>query len=256
MLCSFGVFFYLLFRFCNLRFIQGVAVIDYQTLFSSVVFGIPYYHMWFLYAIFFMYFFAPHLARIFKYSSKQSVTSLVLGMFSISILYTLFIHVRGGDDLIPIFVKFLIYIPFFVLGGFLRLYNFDVNVRWWLLVYITSVFFTMLGAYFLNLSYFYNGLSLTVVPMSLAVFLLAKKYSLIIFGGYNRVVSDATFGIYLVHPIFLSFFVYLLKKYDILSRVFGEYGIVGIPVITLLVFFTSFLFVLILKRFYFFNRIV
>lgn len=108
------------------------------------------------------------------------------------------------------------YIPYFFLGYYVRTShaNFRKSILW--IVFSSSVFLTAMGCYFVAKNqgldaglYFYNYLSITVIPMSVTVFYLFKNWTKPIGNEWlTNKLSSLTLGIYLIHPIFLEIIQY------------------------------------------------
>lgn len=170
--------------------------------------GKPYYHMWFLYMVVFLYLFTPFFRKVISNSSRFEIAILVITTLLIAALNTL--AQRGESKLF--ITWFLSYIPYFFLGYFVRFSAIDYSKPILGALFLLSVLLTSFGCYFLARNngldagmYFYSYLSITVIPMSVSVMYLLKKWTKPI--GNERLtelLASLTLGVYLIHPVFLD----------------------------------------------------
>jgi surface polysaccharide O-acyltransferase-like enzyme len=114
---------------------------------------------------------------------------------------------------------------------------------------VISVCFTSIG-YFnsfrpdgSNKMYFYDYLSITVVPMSICIMLLLKRFTAPI--GHPAISSRLallSFGVYLIHPAVLSSLIFLGIKPELYN------SLVSIPALTVLIFLVSLVLSLIITK--------
>lgn len=226
-------------------------------LFKKLLSGKPYYHMWFLYMILSLYLFTPFFRKIARYSSNKELIFLIVISFIISALnYAYGKFSSGGTKL---FINwFLLYIPFFFLGYFIRQDNNNHSkiVLW--SIFIISVICTFTGCYIVSVNtnfnnglYFYGYLSVTVIPMSVSFMYILKAWNKpIINSSFTRNLSTLTLGIYLIHPIILEVITY--KQYGAMSF----HPIISIPVTTSIVFIISTSIVYIVYKIPFLRRVI
>ncbi|TGD73357.1 hypothetical protein E4634_10005 [Mangrovimicrobium sediminis] len=186
--------------------ISGVDV-EFSTLARKLVFGQPYYHMWYLYMIVSLYIFTPFLRKMFAALSSSEKTILILLLFGFAAVN----HLAGKDSGI-FFNRFLMYLPYFLLGYFIRSEAPAVNGRLMFTVFLILALATALGNYLFQLYggqglkfYFPGNLSVTVIPASICLFLLFTGWSKPLCPAQsNRTISTLTFGVYLVHPLVID----------------------------------------------------
>jgi surface polysaccharide O-acyltransferase-like enzyme len=226
-------------------------------LIKSLILGSSHYHMWFLYMIVFLYAFTPFFSRVARYSSRGELGFLIAMMFCLAA----FNAAAARLDLVKsnlLMNSFLSYVPYFFLGSWLRISrSAPSQPLLWSGVFL-SVAATAAAIWWVTESwglkrglYFYEYLSVTVIPMSACVFLLMRDHARPMLGQpLTRQAAGLALGVYLVHPIFL----------EVLSN--AGYGPITppspltIPIMAAVVFCLSVLVVLFLKRVPYLRRIV
>ena len=209
-------------------------------LIKKLLSGRPHYHMWFLYMIVFLYLFTPFLKKVISNSSRFETATLVFFSLLISALNA--IAARLGITESKLFINwFLMYIPYFLLGDFVRTSkaNYSKSILWG--TFSLSVLLTAIGCYVAVISfglhiglYFYDYLSITVIPMSMSIMYLLKLWTKPI--GNERLtkkLASLTLGIYLIHPVFLETIQYALGGYH------GLNPLISVPVLSVMVFVLS-----------------
>ncbi len=219
--------------------------------------GRPYYHMWFLYMIFPIYILTPFFRKVVNYSSRKETFVLVIFLFSFSLINS--IANKLGLIESRIFInKFINYIPYFFIGYYINTSNTKIKIRFAIKIFFVSlfstIFFCFIFSYFLGIKYglyFYDYLSITVIPMSISIFFILKLVAGDIFNDFlARSVSSLSFGVYLTHPIFIDILTCVTDKSTWLIN------IVSIPAMTMIVFLLSLMLTLIIKEVPMINRIV
>lgn len=117
-------------------------------------------------------------------------------------------------------------------------------------LFFTSTILTAIGYYIIEKNidagsgfYFYSYLSVTVVPMSISIMYLLKKLNKPILNeNITEKISSLTFGIYLIHPIFLSI-IRIKFNYEIHYS-----SLLTIPFLSLLVFMISLISALVISK--------
>lgn len=247
--------FYLLWPYLQQR--VGWDELSVAALAKKVAFGRPYYHMWFLYMIAGLYLFTPFIRKIVKYSSRKELVFLVWLMFALAVI-------RDADlSFRPIryqlfLTMFLPYMPYFMLGYLISTTDLNPSKHILLAAAATLVTLTCLGYFAVkqrfpssSVSYFYNNLGVTVIPMSMSVILLLKKVDKPIFG--NRLtakVSALTMGVYLVHPAVIE----ILGRMGLHSTSF--HPALAVPVVAIVVVGVSFFLVWMIRKGTFVRRFV
>lgn len=230
---------------------------DLTDLAKTIWHGAPYYHMWFLYMIVSLYIFTPFIRKIISHSSRTEIAALILFSFIFSLINGIAVRIGWVES--NLFINwFLPYIPYFILGYFIRTSNLSLPIPGLLGIFGTSVFLTAAGCYVaaekagLNAGYyFYDYLSITVIPMSASIFFILRLWSKPI--GNQKIaktISSLTLGIYLIHPVFLDIIEY--AGYGP-----GEFNqAISIPAVTIVTFILSLCTAWIIKKTPYINRII
>ncbi len=180
-------------------------------LLSRLMSGRPHYHMWYLYMLLPLYLITPGLQRMTATLSRRSLTVVTAALFAAASTYAAF---RYANDVAAshFLFWFIPYVPYAVAGHLLLTSERPVHRVLTAIVFGLAVAGTAAGCYVLASAddiygglYAYDYLSITVIPMSIAVFLLAKGWTLAaISADASARLAALTLGIYLIHPIFLG----------------------------------------------------
>lgn len=185
--------------------------------------GKPYYHLWYLYTLTGLYLFLP-IVRCCVKAAPLADTRLLCGVwFAIAISTSAVFSLSGphtGDGFTLFLGSFFNFAPY-CLAGYLIGAKCDKHEmpaphtmwgRWIIIIsVVATALCTLLFAYALRgvpypgKFYFYGFLSITVVPMSLALFSLMPMLSKPLLGiRHNRGIAGLTLGIYCIHPAVLK----------------------------------------------------
>jgi len=173
--------------------------------------GRPYYHMWFLYMILSLYLFTPFIRIIISASSRYEIVALVTFLFIFSALNA--IGEKLGLYESKLFINwFLYFLPYFILGHIVKTSKITITKNILFMIFCMSVFLTALGCYIFAVIkgleaglYFYDYLSITVMPMSISIFCLLKLWINPIGNeSLSKGIAALTLGVYLIHPVFLE----------------------------------------------------
>lgn len=226
----------------------------------SIILSPAYNHLWFMYAIVGLYLSMPILrGMMINLDRAHLIYFVVLWLFAYSIIpaIRLMTGVVSNIDL----SMFAGNVGFLVLGFLLGNINLPKNTHIKILpLLITSIGVTAYGTFWLTKNnsgiysgYFYSYASPNVIFMSAALFVILKHLieschtiSLHRITPWVYSISSASFGIYLVHPIFLM----LLDKGNlgfVLNSLSGN-PLYFVPVTTFAVFTLSYLFTVVVKK--------
>lgn len=213
---------------------------DWREAVRSTLAGTPYYHLWFLYMIVGLYLFTPFMRVLAANARRDQLWLLTVLMFALAALYPL----AGTTEGMPFVYWFLSYLPYFLCGHLMATSERGGEALA-IEVYLMAAALTAFGCYAAGL-YFYDYLSVTVIPMSLAVFALLKS------SDWRRAGALAPYvlGVYLVHPVFLELFGYFVFKPE------AHFPLLSIPFIAVVAFVLSLATSVALSRIPLLNRIV
>lgn len=218
------------------------------------VLGKPYFHLWYLFMIPFLYLITPALRIVFNKLSNNETLFLVLFCLSLAVLNTLSGNVLsyfGLSAKVTLFTNnFLSYIGYFCLGGYFSKYELKKRNSFAFTTLIVAWVVTIFGSYFFTYKYFYSYLSINTVIASIALFLLIKWHCNKDFRLSS--ISKLSLGIYLVHPVFLDAISFIGKDW-FLSRL-DVY--MYIPLVSVIVFSLSYLSALLMSKIRFLDKCV
>ncbi len=230
--------FYLFFQYFGKLAISGEHT-PILHLVGSVMYGLPYYHLWYLYMVVGLYLFVPFLGRIVRNSSYNELLVLCAALFVFSMLGNAFVSYFVSSH-IPAFFTFIYYLPYFLAGYLIVRTKYEPPA--WLL-WITFIVFGLLNGlcYYLTLGangssngYFFNTLCITIVPMSISMMFLLKRSNMsFVTPAAGSKIALLSLGIYLVHPFFLD----TLNYFGISGRLFLP--VISIPLLALVAFALS-----------------
>lgn len=208
---------------------------------KSIVSGIPYYHLWYLYMVVGLSLATPFLRQLVSGIHPDSLRLLIMGSFTIAAIES----ALGGTGFTSLGVtflpRFLPFVGYFLAGYYLFNFPIELRSRWLVSIIFFCGFFIAIGTGVLLLvlgpiSYkfleiMYSFLNPIVVIMSLCIFLLFTKRSISL-GPLQRI-APITLGVYVIHPLWMWFF----AKFGVTG--FLVHPLIGIPTTTILVFALS-----------------
>lgn len=209
------------------------------------ILGKPYYHMWFLYMIPFLYFISPFLSKILNNSNRNEIITITAFSCIISIMATAFtfLMMKDGAKTPPSFfaTTFLSYIGYFLLGAIIPHIK-ETSVRYAsLLLFIASCSITALLAFKYGRSYFYDYISINVFISSVSIFIffstLKEKES-----NISKMLATLTLGVYLVHPLILEVSAYAWRHIFNMSVFSISYVLCLIAIVYIVSLFISLVF--------------
>lgn len=204
----------------------------YTTWLTKLLDGTPYYHLWYLYMILGLYLFAPFVRNLYARTSPQAriiCVGIIFGIAILDALYRQLTHASLGFFL----TWFLPFLGYFVAGRLI--FEGVLRIPAPVSVMLVSIAVTVTGVYIMSDAaalhgYFYDYFSLTVPFMSLAVFQLIVNGPKL---PRLTALVPLTFGVYLVHPIFLD----LAERFGAYQP--GRHDVWAIPVLAAAVFCLS-----------------
>ncbi|MGA2506360.1 MAG: acyltransferase family protein [Chitinispirillaceae bacterium] len=223
-------------HFCD----RGALVSESIKLLRDVLSGNVYYHLWYVYMLVGLYLFLPVVRFVVRAAPPNELTLLCGVWFLIAIL-TIATYSFSGPAKYSLFLGgFFSFMPYCIAGYLVSVGRNKTKWQYLLLGAGAMGILTLLGSYALRWVdhpvkyYFYNFLSITVVPMSILLFIAASRFSRPVLGArFTGRISALTFGIYLVHPAIMK----LLDAAGIKVTIITP--LLGIPLVACLAFFIS-----------------
>lgn len=244
-------------------FLKGIEKGDPPSivaLMKRLLSGKPYFHMWFLYMISGLYLFTPFFRKIIAHSTDLEIKFLVIFMFIIAALDLIYNKLYTDSDSILFIIRFIRYIPYFFMGYIIRQTIIIPSKFVLFSIFIFSFLTTAFGCYLIsilaNLSkglYFYHYLSVTIIPMSISIMFILKKFNNPLINEITaRNISSLTLGIFLIHPLIL----------EIINRIYKAIGFITfhpalcVPVNTFFAFAISLMIAWIISKTPYVRRII
>lgn len=205
------------------------------SLFQNWFYGVPYYHLWYLYSISGLYVVTPILIKLISKINP-------LRFFILSLLILILDIIIAYNHSFFWTFDFILYLGYFMLGFSLKRY-FDQNkisiklplffsILSFGLIFGLSEYFVRYNLYNKSL-YFYKFLSPFVATGAASIFILF--INLKFEKEYFQYLSQHSFNIYLIHPFVLAFFQHFYE----VARWKDFNAFIYIPLVSLLVFYIS-----------------
>ncbi len=208
--------------------------------------GQAYYHLWYLVMFLCLMMFAPFI-NIFLNGNKPTRSDLLIFLMIVFLFFTLNGISSLGYALFDLkiswFKLFPWYIAYFIAGYWADKYGLEINISA-LFLAIVVVLLMMISAglnYFvassfgvLRSSVVLNNCGPLVFIITVSIFLFARKYSYSL--KENKIItsiSEASFGIYLIHPAFINI---ISHNINYISN-----KIISIPIVIVLTTVASFI---------------
>lgn len=221
---------------------------------NNILLDKAYYHLWFIYDIFIIYLISPLLKKIVTNSSKKEMQYWLGLWFIATIAYSSIQHIAiilGRSEYLYIHILNIPFVfgltGYYILGYYLNRYNLPKKIR--IVTYVSSVIaaiLTIIGTYTTSFAKsalnenIYSHFSITIAIIAVGIFILAKniqweKFLTTSFRKLLNSLSNATFGIYLMHMVLI---IHFTNKFNfIIERSYILYTIAIIVVSFVLSFF-------------------
>ena len=199
---------------------------------SNVIEGKLWDHMWFVYAIIGIYLVMP-VIHLFM---KQNIYNAFI-LAGLCFLFDIFLPTFGKWINVGISFPFTGYLFYVCLGGILAQIN--INKKTSYFVYLTGVL-SAIYVVFINCNVGYKHLA--VCLMAISIFLIVSNINI----KPNKLLlclSNCTWGIYLIHPLFINV---AIKVFHI--DVVTSYAYLKIFIFTVIVFIFSFFTTFVLRK--------
>lgn len=218
-------------------------------LFSLIVQGVPYYHLWYLYMLVGLYSLTPLLQIVLRRLSRTQQTILCISLLVVAVSSSPWFTLAKT----PFIFWCLPFLGYYLFGYWLR--EESTAIPLWILGVVITVMIvvTALGSYLeakqfqTNFgAYVYGYLSPNVMIMSLAVTMLFKQTALFWERQFERYpiftrLSDSSFLVYLLHPL-------LLDSLRLVLPIARLYPLLSVILVPLLFIGVAWLVALLLKR--------
>lgn len=233
-----------------------------KVMLSNIVFGKPSYHLWFMYALIWLYLFTPILRSFWHKITTREKWGLTIFILSISSISTLLWTYSGeiGWRIPPspvITIEWIFYIGYFLLGFLIRDIRLKKGSVWiiagvWLVIVASSSFgyyaLSKLELEFRAQGIFHSYLSPLVIITSIAAFLIIKTIFSKEQGKISQFINSSTlgsasFGVYLVHIAVLDVLTSVLNWRKVVGTTLGSFFL-----LLFIVPILSYVLVLILRR--------
>lgn len=227
-----------------------------------------HFHLWFLYVLIGLYVITPVLRRFIRSASPHELNYL-MGVWLIFILVSQFFRFNTGYELALFNQPYISgYLGYFIAGYYLGHLEYKKKIVWSAAgLFALFIAGTMLWAY--QLTYdggrfdtnLFDYMSWPVILLSLTGFIILKHLAQIMernlpgkWGNLLTILSNASFGIYLVHIIVLDY----MNDGILGIRLFADsfHPLLALPVTVLVAFLGSFLIIYPMQKIPLLNKMV
>ncbi len=216
-------------------------------------------HLWFVYMILLLYLFMPFISKILKSASRKSIVVFLVLWLALNHLQLFGVFNTGSFSLL--FQKlygYMLYIGYLVLGYYLQTLksNCKLPMVSAFTLYLSTVVFASLVTYYLSVPSgkqtltAMNTFTLNTFLQVIAVYFLLKniefknKYLVL----FIQMMSNYSFGIYLVHIMVISLF-YRIGIFWTMTH-----PLISVPLVVILTLITSFIVIFLLRKIPFMAR--
>jgi surface polysaccharide O-acyltransferase-like enzyme len=206
--------------------------------------GETYYHLWYLFLIVGIYAVTPVISLVYaNFTQKERIVSII-SIFIASAINSVWVRYFGQNQQF-FFFKFLPFLGYFMVGKELFTsklpFNKYIYLMWWFLSSILIATMTGLLKYinFNITTLFYDYLNPLVVIQSISLYIFMIKFTAEIkFTAQLKntilLLSSLTFGIYIIHPIFIDL---VIKNNE--NLLLHKNAFIVVPLFSIMVFFLS-----------------
>ncbi|MBP9509839.1 MAG: acyltransferase family protein [Fusobacteriaceae bacterium] len=208
---------------------------QYIILLKNWFYGIPHYHLWYIFSTLGLYIVTPVLIKLKDDIGENN-------FFKLSVVILLLDLVIAANSTLYWIIEFTNYLGYFTLGYTLKQYSekYRFNPKFTgLFTFLSALTIFFITEYLVKYNllnktlYFYNYLS-PFVALS-AIFCFLTFLNIRIKHETFRNLSNNSFNIYLIHPLVLSIFQYSLLYYKLSVNALWY-----IPVVSIIVFIFSY----------------
>lgn len=237
---------------------ETITIKKFLVAFAKIIFGPPWYHLWYLYMLIGLYLLTP-VYRIFtKNATEKQFQYLLILFFSFGLCLPFVKNMlQHFDSTLNInfgISELVNYSGYFFAGYYFSKYSISRKMK--LTIYffaICSFIFTIVGTSYVSIknqeanNLLYNNLFPTTMFEAFAIFIFirnsfdkkeisGKAYSFI------SILSNCTFGIYLIHDFIRTLLLKLGVTADFINPLFA------VPLTSILIFCISFLIIWLCKK--------
>lgn len=193
-------------------YIKNGEVDFYKFIIEPILYGEPFYHMWFLFMILGLYLITPFLRIMILKITREKLFVFMIVSYIISMIF--FNYMRYYNVNIYFIFEWINYLPYFLTGYFLR----EASKRYLkltLIVFILAIVFTVLITQYLSINYeiskqygmyFYGYLTPNIMLMSVSLSYVLFYYiqnNKIRYYRWVEYLGRESLGVYLIHPLFI-----------------------------------------------------
>lgn len=233
----------------------NLSHISYEIL-KNFILGRPYFHLWYLFMIPFLYIFTPYLKVLLHNLERNIVLIFIWLAFTLAASHIIFnnlVTMAGFSSSPSLFANnFLLYIGYFMLGGYINKFEITLKNKLLIPLVLAAWIITILGSYYFGYQYFYSYLSVNTILASIGVFFIIKNSGSMFLSLNGKKLASYSFGIYLIHPIYLDIINFLLSE-DIVGN-FNPF--IYIPVTSIIIFILSLLSAIFIKKLPYFRHCI
>lgn len=236
------------------------AITTLGTNYTSIITTPAAYHLWFVYTLIGLYLLIPIIKPLTKFQaiSELKYFSIIWIIFhNIILIGSYFLNIRIHFDL----GYFIGYSGFLTIGYLLYQYISQKRISTLLVVLSCMIFFAMIYFGFILVNqndsstdlnqYFYEYGNFAVISLAISLFILIRNLTYRITNKYIvgivKSFGNATFGVFLVHPLIIDQVSKVLQP-EIITRDSASQVIIFITVTSLLTVFISYAIVWIISK--------
>lgn len=237
--------------------IKNHEAINFNNFLLNFLSGNVYYHLYFLYIIFGLYLLTPLLKNFIAQAKKKDFL-YAIGLWILAISVFPLMEKFWGIRIYYLLIPITGYIGYYLAGYFISTIP-HVKKMFLFAIWIIANLVTFFGTWTISKKtgdldqFFYGYTSLTVIAAAFTLFIYIKQVDFSSFYArfpyfkkFISLAASTSFSIYLIHLIILEMLYAGTLGITINSNTFNPY--IGIPVIAVIVLFSSGLIVLALRH--------
>lgn len=209
-------------------------------------------HFWYIYMILVLYLFLPFLGKALRKINNRQIGAVLMMWVILNILFSNIINTADWNYFLQKAKDYFLYSGYFIVGYFLMNIPFEPRKyrKLNLTIFLMTVVFSAFTTYFASKSahkldtQFYGTLTVNTMLQSVSLFMLLKDSEMKnrIFAWIINLISNYSYGIYLVHIMIIS----ILFNHGIFWTM--AYPLISLPVIILLTLLISLSVIFVLRK--------